>query len=494
MSFSVKEWKNLPAFTPLVGTSVTALREELNTLFNRSTETPLSGEALEDLERRLAAFAEAQALGAGGTYVPPSGGDDTAAIKATLEAHSSVRLGEGAYTVSGSLGALAEYARLIGAGRKLTTITFTGTGTMLTLGSESTLAELTIEGTASKYTLLAYKGTFRNHCRNVTLRGTNKSGAIHAEQVGVDYTANAGDSVADKVNFQNLGQAVIADSQQNYLIGCQFATNHEDIVANAGSYADGMIVIGSTFTSEAAVTASHVNLSVNCNLFAFLGCWFEGCENDLILGSATEGPDQVVLRDCFLAATTKCLWVKKGCGFVRLDNVRFGKDGAATPKELTIENEEGKADGLLSGQEFDFAPEDFPGKWQYGGSRGTQIISGRVFGPEKWESPQHIKTSSTTTPGLVVETPTAMGTYLFEVKETGESPSFYVDQNSTMHAAGLISGAAGIKVSAGLGVWGREPRSSQYPKIASPAETLAELKTAVDHLRQALYETGITTE
>ena len=420
----------------------------------------------------------------------PSGGDDTAALIAALAEVKQLRLREGTYKTSSEI-TLPEGKEIIGCGRQGTTIVYSGIGTAFSLGSEGRMTNVTIEGTASKYTLLALKGTFSAQLRAVVLRGTNAEGSIKAEQQGVVFSENAGNTVFDQCNFQNLGVAVLANTQVNYIIGCMFQTNNKSILSNAGSYAAGMVIFGCTFTSNlgGGATTSFIEVLVNTNEWRIGGCWFEGGKKAIVLGSSTEGPDQVSIKDCFVAATTTCIQISKGCGEVILDGVRFGKEESGTPTELEIKNEFGQARGLLSAQKFDFAASEFPTKWQYFSARGTVKLAGVVAGPEEWSEPQHIKSTAKKSPGLIVETPTAMETYLFEVKETGEEPSFYVDQNATAHAAGLISGAAGIAVVKGLGVWNHSQPASQPASIKPEAVTV---KEAMERIDKVLKEYGLT--
>lgn len=292
----------------------------------------------------------------------PTGGDDKASVEAALAANTRVQLREGTYKFAGGL-SVPENATLIGMGRG-TILSYTGEGTFITMHTEARLRDLLIEATTTKYTLIAMKGVFHSHITGCTIKGNNLGGATKPEQTGITFSENAGDSTLALNNFENLGTAILANSETNYVTNCMFITCYRGIWANAGSFSAGMGVNGCTFTSSATATLFHTNIEVNTNAFHFVDCWFEGCEKAIIFGTGTEGPTQASVVNCTVAATTACITIAKGTGEVLLQTILFGKDGAAKPAELTIENKLGVAMNVKSAQEAEVPfLTTFPSEW-----------------------------------------------------------------------------------------------------------------------------------
>jgi hypothetical protein len=176
----------------------------------------------------------------------------------------------------------------------------------------------------------------------------------------------------------NNGIGVLTDSIMNFFVGCMWSTNYVGIKGGdptGAAFAAGISVSSSVFNSQTGATSRHVQITGSANLWWFSEVWMETADVTMEVGAGTAGPAYLHLSQVMLAGTTKCLDLV-AARQTMLAGIRFGKDGAATPTELTINATncpEGFAANLVSAQVTDFAYTTFPASWTYMGRTKSQI-------------------------------------------------------------------------------------------------------------------------
>ena len=310
-------------------------------------------------------------------YAPaPSGGDDTAALQAALNALPTAGgrlvLRPGVYNCT----ALTppNNAVLQGAGVG-TIINYTGAsgGTLVDLTSKLYVrfVDLTLTGstsTTASYTLLHLYNTFSCEFRGVRLVGGHNPGSSQPSTTGLALRGNAGDNHFIGCRWNNLGVAIRTDSIQNYVIGGHIGYNQRGVWGDSGNYGAGLSVMGTTFVgAPGGSSIAHAVVDVNANQFTFTNCWFEGATTAVQIGSTdgTMGPLGFAVIGCHVAASTYCIRIH-GSRQTFLSNVVFGFDPATTPAEVSFGTgssaNNGIAMGLVSGQAFEVSA-TWPAGW-----------------------------------------------------------------------------------------------------------------------------------
>lgn len=318
-------------------------------------------------------------------YVRPGGNDSADGLswktaKQTLAAAITALPSGGVIEIAGQhdiAEALPQPANetLIRGRGNATRINWTGAGTMLTItsGRQIHFENLRFFATSAGQTVFYLSNTFRCSWLRVTVDGqhTNLTGTTYHGQVGFQFRGNSGDNQILACHLNNLGEAVQSDTIMNYMVGCVVNNNWRGLHVDAGASTGGMSIHQSTFSGTAigaAAVQAHILIDVAANQTWLTDSWFEGCTTAIQAGaSGVGGPVGMVIRDCKLAATSKCLDIQAGRQY-RLDSVRFSADASATPTELTInatDAPDGFAAGLISTTTFDIARSVFPANWTY---------------------------------------------------------------------------------------------------------------------------------
>lgn len=321
-------------------------------------------------------------------FASPTGSDSNDGLswktaKATVAAAITALSGggvievAGSHTVSSAWPQPADHTLIRGSGTKAQ-ITYTGSGSMLTItdGRQIHFQSLrfTLAAAATTSTLFNLSNSFRCSWTNCVIDGQYVGGATtYYGQVGFQFRSNAGDNRIINCDLNNLGEAIQSDTIMNYLIGSVVGNCYTGLHVDAGTSTGGMSIDNSTFVATAIGPTNcraHVLIDVPANQTWIENSWFEGSLVSVQAGKNTAtvgGPVGMGIKNCRLAATTKCLDIQAGKQF-RLDNIRFAADSAATPTELTIDATnapDGFASGLISAAGFDVLRSVFPAQWSF---------------------------------------------------------------------------------------------------------------------------------
>ena len=252
-----------------------------------------------------------------------------------------------------------------------------GSGDFITLSGQTQVKFLggRISLTAASQTAFVVSNTFRCSWLECVVDGlhTGATGSTYHTQVGWEFRSNAGDNRIIDCDLNNLGEAIQTETVMNFITGSVVGNCWTGVHVDAGSSAGGMGIVNCTFVGTAigaAAVRAHVLIDVAANQTWITNTWMEGCTTAVQAGTNTGsvgGPVGMVLQNCRLAATTKCLDIQAGRQF-RLDNVRFTADSGATPTELSIDATnatDGFASNLISTTDFDVDRTLFPGGWTY---------------------------------------------------------------------------------------------------------------------------------
>lgn len=333
-------------------------------------------------------------------YVTPAGNDTADGLswktaKATLGAAISALTAGGVievaglHTITSALPQPADYTVIRGRSSQ-TRITYSGTGPMVSItnGRQVHFENLRFSLTAASSTAFYIYNSFRCSWSRCVIDGghTGTTGSTFHPQVGFQFRGNAGDCRIINCDLNTLGEAVQTDTIMNYMIGCVIGNCWTGVHVDAGSFTGGMAVDDCTFvgtTIGAAAVRAHFLIDVPANQSWITNSWFEGCTTAVQIGTNTGtvgGPVGMVIANCKLAGTTKCLDIQAGRQ-TRLDGIRFSTDAGVTPTELTIDATnapDGFASGLVSTATFDVLRTLFPPNWTYFARTATES---QIAGP-----------------------------------------------------------------------------------------------------------------
>jgi hypothetical protein len=268
--------------------------------------------------------------------------DATAAFTAAYATGNPIQVPPGVYTVT-SLPATT-LSSIEGAGADLTTIRYTGSGTMCTLTNQqrtkfSKLKFVTTNATAKLFSL---SNTFRATWTQCVFQGQHAtigdSYSTNTGHIGVHLTANSGDNLFYDCDFLNLGAGIYTDCIQNGVIGGKFGTCYNGIYATGGGgmslqgYIDFVAAAGATPPTSAAI-----NIDGATGQWWLSDVWIEGATTGIKVGTGTSGPSQFGMTNCKVAAVTTCIDIV-ACRNPTLQNVYLAGDSANsfTPDPLVV--------------------------------------------------------------------------------------------------------------------------------------------------------------
>lgn len=344
--------------------------------------------AANDHQTRISAL---EATGGGGgafasdkiMYVSPNGNDANNGLswttaKLTLAAAITAMIGGGVIEVAGNhtiSTALPQPAvgTLIRGRGTATTLTWSGTGPMMTLTGTQQIHWSRIKISISNATGIAFRlsNTFICSFDSLLIAGLHNSGtgSTYQGQKGFEFVANAGDNRIINCDLNNLGIGIRSEVIMNFLIGSTVNNCWTGLHVTGSDFNPGFSIDGCTFQGSAigaAQVRAHVWVDVEANRLWITNSWFETAQTALQLGTATgpKGCNQVVIANCHIAATNTCLRLEPGRKAL-LMGLSFGNDPATNPTEVSINSSynDGAAINCQSYKAANFPAGTWPSGW-----------------------------------------------------------------------------------------------------------------------------------
>lgn len=234
--------------------------------------------------------------------------DDTAAIQAAVNAlpagGGTIFVPAGNFKCNSPL-TVNSYAQFVGVG-KSSRITYTGTGTFITLSEkrEVKFRDLYFVATGTSGTLFSLSNCFRCSWYSCYLNGSYNGPAgtgSFLNQTGIVFKDNTGDCMLYDCDVTNLGKGIDTSSIQNGVQGGKFGTNNYSIYGHGGG---GMSLTGYIdFVAAPGLTDTHIMIDGAQGQWWLADVWIEGCSKAIQVGNSDTGPAQFSLVNCKIAAS-----------------------------------------------------------------------------------------------------------------------------------------------------------------------------------------------
>ncbi|MBF6327869.1 glycosyl hydrolase family 28-related protein [Nocardia transvalensis] len=299
--------------------------------------------------------------------------DDTAALAAAVAVGDRplvLYVPSGHYRVT-AWPELPDYATVLGDGADVTTITYDGDGTLISLRRKHRVrfARIGFYVSGAKSTAAHLTECFRCSFEAVVLRGNHLADNFprFIEQRGVVLDGNTGGTAFIDCDINNFGYGLVTSCIQNYVTSSKFTNNRVGVLGTGGDHNAGLALSNVEFVSDSDMrsTDKHVLIDGAANDWWFTNVWFEGAETALSVGTDRGGPAQFGMVNCKVAARRICLQLNR-CRQPYLANVQFDPDLNNPPTEVQIDGAgcpEGTAINLISGSYDEVDPRSFPEGW-----------------------------------------------------------------------------------------------------------------------------------
>jgi len=392
--------------------------------------------------------------------------DDTTAVQAAITAagaNGNVSFPPGTFKVTSAL-TVPSYQVWTGAG-KISTIAYSGSGTMVTLTSQREVKFVGMHFTLSASTALLFdlSNCYRVSWHRCYLNGTRSAAASSGTttgQVGIKFRDNTGDCMLYDCDVANFTVGIETSATQNGVVGGKFGTNNYSIHATGnggmalGGYVD--FVSGFDVDGTTPLTDAHIWAHGSDGQWWLSNVWIEGCNYGIIIGSATTGPTQFGMSNCKVAATTTCVTVNTARNPI-LHNVQVAGDrsNVATPAAIAV-NSTQCPEGVAFIDSLTTAVDEtqFPIGWTYqirAGSTSvfkmpntTKITYGGTLQMQRSDNSWIQTLAMASGPVLEVRGASSAGTSV-RVKDAGGANIFEIDSAaSRVNFVGTVPAATGV--------------------------------------------------
>jgi Pectate lyase superfamily protein len=312
--------------------------------------------------------------------------DDTEAIARACagDGPTVLYLPAGTYRVT-AWPEMPDYSSLVGDGGDISTVVYSGSGTLFTLREKHRVnfTRLGVYLSEPGATAVHLSASFRCSFDSVVLRGNHLSVNYprFSTQNGVVLDENTGGTAFVNCDINNFGIGIVTSCIQNYVTSSKLTNNYVGVLGTGNDHNAGLALTNVEFVSDndPNTTDQHIRVDGAANDWWITNVWFEGADVALSIGDRDRGgPAQFGMVNCKVAARTVCLDLIY-CRQPYLANVHFDRDLENPPLELRIDADgcpEGTAVSLISSASDDVNPRSFPARWNV---TGRGVVSGTVF-------------------------------------------------------------------------------------------------------------------